>query len=148
MDKIEGLEGTVNTKFDDVNTTLASLSTKFDRLLARLQQPRISPPTVQVGTVPRAGRVLPTEPQASIASAAAHVAPQDEYGDGYAADAENPPGRPHVHPRNQANRQHAQVREDDHVAKLKLVIPPFEDRYDVGLARSSRICAGCEGKTG
>ena len=78
MDKIEGLEGTVNTKFDDVNTTLASLSTKFDRLLAGLQQPRIPPPAVQVGIVPRAGRVLPAEPQASVASAAAHVAPQDE----------------------------------------------------------------------
>ena len=33
MDKIDGLEGTVNAKFDNVNTTLAELSGKFDRLL-------------------------------------------------------------------------------------------------------------------
>ena len=31
MDKIDGLEGTVNAKFDDVNTNLAELSGKFDR---------------------------------------------------------------------------------------------------------------------
>ena len=33
MDKIDGLKGTFNAKFDDVNTTLAELSGKFDHLL-------------------------------------------------------------------------------------------------------------------
>ena len=48
----------------------------------------------------------------------------------YAADGEYPPGRPHAHTRNFAHQQQAQVRKDDHVAKLKLVIPPFEGRYN------------------
>ena len=44
MDKIDGLEVAFNAKFDDVNTTLAGLSSKFDRLLGQLQPPRIPPP--------------------------------------------------------------------------------------------------------
>ena len=130
MDKIDGLEVAFNAKFDDVNTTLAGLSSKFDRLLGQLQPPRIPPPVLQGNTVPRAGRVLQEDPQGSVASAAAHAAHPDDHGAGYAADAEYLPGRPHAHPSNLAHRQQAQVLEDDHVAKLKLIIPPFEGRYN------------------
>ena len=107
MDKIDGLEGTVNAKFNDVNTNLAELSGKFDRLLGQLQPPRIPPPVVQGAAVPRAGRVPLQDPQASAASAAGHVVNPVEHGDGYAADGDYPPGRPHVHPRNLAHRQQA-----------------------------------------
>ena len=85
---------------------------------------------VQGATVPQAGRVPLQDRQALAASAIGHVVNPVEHGDGYAADAEYPPGRPHVHPRNLVHRPQAQVREDDHVAKLKLVIPPFEGCYN------------------
>jgi hypothetical protein len=38
-----------------------------------------------------------------------------------------PPGRPHAYQRN--GRAHPQVRDHDHLPKLKLNIPPFEGRY-------------------
>ena len=37
MQKIAKLEGTVNTKFDDINTSLTDLSGKFERFLTGLQ---------------------------------------------------------------------------------------------------------------
>ena len=36
MDRLDGLEGTFNTKFDGVNTSLTDLTGKFDRLLENL----------------------------------------------------------------------------------------------------------------
>ena len=85
---------------------------------------------LQGTTVSRAGHVLHEDPQASDASAAAHVANPNEHGEGYTADAEYPPGRPYPHRHNLAHRLQAQVREADYVAKLNLVISPFEGRYN------------------
>ncbi|KAK1680882.1 hypothetical protein QYE76_041730 [Lolium multiflorum] len=123
LDKIDGLEASFNSKLD----------AKFQELLTRLPPPvrrrarRVPLADVPAGTAP--------------AAAAAHDAPSDEgcedYGgnedeqvDENALDDEEvqqpAPGRPrqlnrHVRPPPRP------VRDDDHVAKLKLNIPPFED---------------------
>ena len=36
MDRLDGLEGTFNTKFDGVNISLTDLTGKFDRFLEKL----------------------------------------------------------------------------------------------------------------
>ena len=86
MDRIDGLEGTFATKFQDVTTNLAELSTKFDRLLAQLQPPRIPAPVLPAHTVQRARRVLPDQVEASGASAAPPPAARENDDDGYEAD--------------------------------------------------------------
>ena len=135
MEKIDELEGAFNTKFDTINTTLADFTSKMDRLLEAAKPLRIPGPVLQVAPQPRARRVpLPREEQqGSTAAAAAHVVADDMAAedDGYAEDGEfpeQPPGRPRAHPRNY--RPQPQVRDDEHVAKLKLTIPPFEGRYN------------------
>ena len=40
-----------------------------------------------------------------------------------------PPGRPHAYHRNGRAAEPPQVRDHDHLPKLKLNIPPFEGRY-------------------
>ena len=135
MEKIDELEGAFNTKFDTINTTLDEFTSKFDRFLVAAQPFRIPCPVLQGSTQSRARRVpvLREGPQGSTASAAAHAAEEDAEAvdDGYVQDGEfaaQPPGRPRVHPHNY--RPQYQVRDDEHVAKLKLTIPPFEGRYD------------------
>ncbi|MGH2162387.1 hypothetical protein, partial [Enterococcus faecalis] len=78
---------TVNAQFDSVNTTLTDLSSKFERLLAGLQKPRIPAPQLH-GTIPRAGRVRPDDPHASAASVVAPAAAVDEVIDGYETEGE------------------------------------------------------------
>ena len=70
MDRLDGLEGTFNTKFDGVNTTLTDLAGKFVCLLEKLQT-RIPAPVLQVNTASRAGRVRREDPGVLAASAAA-----------------------------------------------------------------------------
>ena len=96
MEKIADLEGTFNTKFDNINTNLTDLTGKFDHLLEGLKPPRIPGPVLPSSEQPRARRVLREEPQGSTASAAAPVAVDgvEEEGDGYATD-----GGLHAHPR-------------------------------------------------
>jgi hypothetical protein len=118
MDRIDGLEGTFNTKFDGVTTSLTALTGKFDRLLENLQT-----------RIPELFHV----PDNTAASAA--VLGADANLDGYETEVDNrqqPWGRPHQHPRNNL-QQRPQVRDEEHVehvAKLKLTIPPFEGRYN------------------
>ena len=134
MDRIDGLEGTFNTSFDGVNTSLTDLTGKFDRLLDKLQT-RI-PELFHVPDIAgsRAGRVRLDEPGGASA-ASAHAPGVDANLDGYESEVDilqQPRGRPHQHPRNNLQRQ-PQVRDAEnveHVAKLKLTIPPFEGRYN------------------
>ena len=104
-------------------------------MLEATQPLRIPGPVLQGTTQPRARRVpLPREEaQGSTAATTSHVVADDAEAadDGYAHDGEfpvQPPGRPHAHPHNY--RPQPQVRDDDHVAKLKLNVPPFEGRYN------------------
>ena len=127
MDRLNGLEGTFNTKFNGVNTSLMDLTGKFDRLLERVQA-RIPAPVLHGNTASRAGRVPREDPGASVASAAAPGI--DTNLDDYETEVDNPQSRcrPCQHPCN--NLQQAQVHDDDHLAKLKLNVPPFEGRYN------------------
>jgi hypothetical protein len=130
MEKIDGLEVAFHSKLD----------TKFLDILARL------PPQPQLGVhVPRARRIpLRPPPMGTVTAvvAAIWVATQD----GYAADkgeveledkneleegeVQQPaPGRQRQYNRN-ARPPPRPVCDDEHVAKLKLNIPPFEGRYN------------------
>jgi hypothetical protein len=133
MDKIAGLEASFNTKLD----------AKFQEVLARL------PPQPQpVVHVSRARRVPLIPPSAGTVTAAVNAAATTEVAtqDGYAADerenefedenkheedeVQQPaPGRPRQYNRN-AHPPPRPVCDDEHVAKLKLNIPPFEGRYN------------------
>ena len=64
MEKIADLEGTFNTKFDNINTTLTDLTGKFDRLLEGFKQPRIPSLVLPSSEQPRARRVLREDPWA------------------------------------------------------------------------------------
>src|SRR3954469_3685780 len=144
MEKIDGMEKTFETKLDN----------RFNELLARLpppaapaaplqqqQQQRI--PLGPESALRRAIRV-PLQPGQTVGAAVdTSVAPAaDVEEDDYAGDYEDevdqhqnyvqppapqPPGHPHA---NNGNvRAPPQVRDDDHLPKLKLNIPPFEGRY-------------------
>ena len=121
MGKIEGLDSSFTAKLDE----------KFQVILCRLPH------------APRhAGRAqrVPLQPaQTSAAGAAAADARhetydgEDEYeGENEAEDGglQTALGRPRVHPRNARLPLRPLVRDDDHVAKLKLHVPPFDGRYN------------------
>jgi hypothetical protein len=131
MDKIVGLEASFNAKLD----------AKFQEVLAPL------PPQLGVHA-PRARRVPLVLPSVGTvtATAAAAAATEAATQDGYAADkGENKfedeneleedkvlqpaPGRPRQYKCN-THPPPRPVCEDEHVAKLKLNIPPFEGRYN------------------
>jgi hypothetical protein len=130
MEKIDGLETAFNTKLD----------AKFQEVLARL------PPQPQPGIhVPHARRVALASPPASTVIAAA-AAMEAATQDGYDADkgedkfedeneleegeVQQPtPGRRRQYNRNVRPPPRPR-RDDEHVAKLKLNIPPFEGRYN------------------
>jgi hypothetical protein len=129
MDKIAGLEASFNTKLD----------AKFQEVLARL------PPQPQPGVhAPRARRVPLIPPSASIVTAATAATATTEAAtqDGYAVNEEEnkfedknglekdevqqpTPGCPRQYNRN-ARPPPRPVRDDEHIAKLKLNILPFE----------------------
>ena len=138
MEKITGLEKTFETKLDS----------KFNELLVRFPQPPPSAPNapLQQQLLPprretalrRASRVL-LQPGQTVGTAVdTSVAPAGDVEDDYAGDYEDevgqnqnyvqppapqPPGRPHAN--NHNGRALPQVREHDHLPKLKLNIPPF-----------------------
>jgi hypothetical protein len=106
MEKIDGLEEAFNAKLD----------AKFEEVLARLlPQPGVH--------MPRARSVPLAPPPAGTATAAA-AAMEVATEDGYAA-----PGRSRQYIRN-AHPPPRPVHDDEHVAKLKLYILPFEGRYN------------------
>ena len=124
-DKIDGLETSFTTQ----------LEAKFQKLLGRLPPPAPAAPPrrhlVPPANVGRARRVAHYAP-----AAAGVAAPHDAYegDDDLVADTEaegevvqQPPGRPRALNRNV---RAPPVRDDDHVAKLKLVVPPFDGRYN------------------
>ena len=130
MEKMDDIEKTIDTKLD----------AKFDELLKRLP-----PPTSRRDTVGRAQRI-PIEPGQNSGAAAtavgASVVPtitaevEDYYEDevdqnqNYVQPPAPPPaGRPQVYIRNGRPAPPPQVRDHDHIPKLKLNIPPFEGRY-------------------
>ena len=109
----------------------AKLDTKFNELLARLPPPPPVPP-LRPGYVGRAQRV-PLDPGQNSGVAA------DAADDYYEGEDENEgpggrhqaAGRPRPHIRNAHAAPRPQVwHDDDHVAKLKLHVSPFEGRYD------------------
>ena len=128
IEKMDGLEATLASQFD----------TKFQEILARLPAP--APPPGQRPQLP-AGRArrVPLADQPAAATAATdeaqgyHLGEDEyEYDDENEIDGELPlqaPGRPRHYHRN-AHPPPRQVRDDEHVAKLKLNIPPFEGRYN------------------
>ena len=146
MERIDGIEKDFETKLDN----------NFNELLARLPQPPPAAPIAPLqqqqqqqqqhrlpNQVGRAQRV-PIEPGqtsgAAVPTIGASIAPaatvevEDHYEDEVDQNqnyvqppAPPPPGRPHA---NNGNcRAHPQVRDHDHLRKLKLNIPPFEGRY-------------------
>ena len=75
MDRLDGLEGTFNTKFDGVNTSLTDLTGKFDRLLDKLQTRIPELFHVPGNTVSHTGRVRLEEPGGASAASRAALAP-------------------------------------------------------------------------
>ena len=143
MEKITGLEKTFETKHDN----------RFNELLARLPPPAApaAPLQQQQQQLPpgrdtalrRASRVLLQPGQTVGATIDTSMAPAADAEDDYAGDYEDevdqnqnyvqPPapalGRPHANNHNGRPAPPPQVRDHDHVPKLKLNIPPFEGRY-------------------
>ena len=140
MEKITGLEKTFETKLDN----------RFNELLARLPPAAPAAPLQQQQQLPprretalrQASHVLLQHGQTVGAAVDTSVAPAADAEDDYAGDYEDevdqnqnyvqppapqPPGRPHA---NNGNvRAPPQVRDHDHLPKLKLNILPFEGRY-------------------
>ncbi|KAK1607479.1 hypothetical protein QYE76_031152 [Lolium multiflorum] len=130
LDKIEGLEAAFNSKLD----------AKFQELLTRLPPPRANVQR-RARRVPRADVPAGTAP----AAAAAHDAPSDEGYEDYGGNEDEQvdenvlddeevqqpaPGRPRQLNRHARPPPRPVRNDDDHVAKLKLNIPPFEGRYN------------------
>lgn len=130
------------------------MDTKFDEVLARLpQQPAASVALLQQQQQPPphrdpAGRAqrVPLEPGQTSGAAAtavdASIAPaataevEDHYKDEVDQNqnyvqppAPPPPGRPNAYDRNGRDAPPPQVRDQDHIPKLKLSISPLEGRY-------------------
>src|SRR3954467_3414818 len=129
---VDGVENMIDTKLD----------AKFTELIARLPpQPAVAP--AQPPLRQRARRLCFADTQASGvgAPAAADVAAASDVGqyDDYVADSEDeveqeahneqPLVRPHAYVRQRRHPPHPQVRDDEHVPKLKLNLKPFEGRY-------------------
>ena len=132
IEAIDGMEKMIDTKLD----------AKFTELIARLPpQPAVAP--AQPPLRQRARRLCFADTQASGvgAPAAADVAAASDVGqyDDYVGDSEDEveqeahheqqPGRPHAYFRQRRHPPHPQVRDDEHVPKLKLNLKPFEGRY-------------------
>ena len=126
------------------------LDAKFTELIARLPpQPAAAPaqPAVAPAQPPlrqRARRLFFADTQASgvgapaaadAAAAASDIGQYDDYvGDSkdeveQEAHYEQQPGCPHAYIRQRRHPPHPQVRDDEHVPKLKLNLKPFEGRY-------------------
>src|SRR3954462_7923889 len=136
---IDGVEKMIDTKLD----------AKFTELIARLPpqaaaapaQPAVAP--AQPPLRQRARRLFFADTQASGlgALAAADAAAASDVGqyDDYVGDSEDEvdqeahheqqPGRPHAYFRQRRHPPHPQVRDDEHVPKLKLNLKTFEGRY-------------------
>src|SRR4051812_12189193 len=138
MDKIDGLEKSFNAKLD----------VRFKELLRRLPAPAPAP-THGARRIPITGRTAGSAAAAPPAATAAADAPQTSAAataatlgtdDGYYYDpddddlfdeeVEQPPQVPAGRPRHYYRNARPPVRDDDHVAKIKLNIPSFEGKYN------------------
>ena len=85
------------------------------------------------GAAPAANGVAPAATTLATDTACDEYEGDEEYDESEDENDEEvdqpPPGRPRPNNRN-ARPPPRQVRDDDHVAKLKLNIPPFEGRYN------------------
>jgi hypothetical protein len=131
MERIDGLE----TSFAQ------QLDTRFQEMMAHLPAPQ---PAAAQSTAPqpvqqrRAWHVLRNGPHATTGVAILDEPAADYYGaDDYADENEvsnevlQPSlGRPRTNYPHARRHQLPLVRDDDHIAKLKLNIPPFEGRYN------------------
>ena len=138
VDKIDGLEKSFNAKLD----------VRFKELLNRLPAPAPAP-THGARRIPITGRTAGSAaaapsavpaatdvPQTSAAAAAATLGTDDGYyydpddDDLFDEEVEQPPQVPAGRPRHYYRNARPPVRDDDHVAKLKLNIPSFEGKYN------------------
>jgi hypothetical protein len=141
MERIDGLK----TSF------MQQLDTRFQEMMARLPSPPVAAPQ-PLAPQPAAGqpaapqpvqhrraRCVPRNgPHATAGVAILDEPTADYYGaDDYADKNEvsdevlQPPlGRPHANHPHARRHQRPLVCDDDHIAKLKLNIPPFERRYN------------------
>ena len=150
MEKIDAMEKSFETKLDNkFNELLKRLPQPPPATpIAPLQRQQQSPLPNQFG---RAKRVPLEDGQTFCAAvptidasfAPATTAAGAEEDDDYAGDYEDEvdqnqhyvqppslaPGRPHANNRNGRPAPPPQVRDNDHIPKLKLNIPPFEGRY-------------------
>ena len=136
MDKITGFEKTFETKLDN----------KFNELLARLPQPPLAAPAIALRqqqqrrlppcrkTALRRASHVPLEPGQTVGAAVdTSMAPaaadeEDDYAGEYEDEVDQnqnyvqppAPGRPHANNRNGRAALPAQVRDHDHLPKLKL----------------------------
>lgn len=119
-DKIDGLETSFATQLD----------AKFQELFVRLPP---AAPTVQPRQQPHlGGRAWRVPLAVNVAASAAAHDEAYEGDDDFLDDEEGevvqqPPGRPCALNRN---ARAPSVRDDDHVAKLKLIVPLFDGRYN------------------
>src|SRR4051812_45936418 len=127
VDKIDGLEKSFNAKLD----------ARFKELLNRLPAPAPAPThgarrnPITGGT---AGSAAAAPPAATAAAATLgandgyYYDPDDD--DLFDEEVEQPPQLPAGRPRHYYRNARPPVRDDDHVAKLKLNIPSFEGKYN------------------
>ena len=128
-------------RMDDIEKSIyTKLAAKFDELLKRLPQPALRRDTV--GRAPRVPIELGQNSGAAATSVGASVAPavtavvEDYYEDEvdqnqHYVQPPAPPlaGQPQVYIRNGRPAPPPQVRDYDHIPKLKVNIPPFKGRY-------------------
>ena len=152
MEKIDGMEKTFETKLDN---KFAELLSRFPAPppaapaapLQQQQQHRLPPRREtalrRASRVPlQSGQTAGAAVDTSVAPATAVAGTQED--DEYAGDYEDevdqnqnygqppaplPVGQPQVYIRNGRPAPPPQVRDNDHIPKLKLNIPPFEGRY-------------------
>ena len=138
---IDGIEKSIDTKLD---AKLAEVLARLPPPAAPLQQQQ--QPPLRRGKALRKARPVALQPGQTVGAAVdTSVAPAAaEEEDDYAGDYEDEvdqnqnymqqpapqqPGHPHAYNRNGRAAPYPQVRDHDHLPKLKLNIPPFEGRY-------------------
>ena len=154
MEKLDGMEQKFDTKMNaKFNEVLARLPPPAIASVPLQPQQRRRPGRVPLGHVqPFIGLDPPTAAAGAGAgaAAAAEVSPaeqhddyDDDYDGDYDAEGEHAPvqhgeqqppprqaaGRPHGYNRNGRDAPHPQVRDHDHLPKVKLNIPSFDGRY-------------------
>jgi len=144
VERIDDIEKKIDTKldamFDEVLARLPQPPPAFAAPLQQHKQPPLHDPAGRAQRVPlepgQTSGAAATAVDATIAPAATVV--EEEYYEDAVDQNQNyvqppappPPGHPHAYNRNgRVAAPPPQVRDHDHITKLKLNIPPFEGRY-------------------